>query len=147
MKELADGICILCVKPKRMYEIACYIDSRGADYLCVCDECFNELVTVENVMRFADSPGRLCHSDEERFKESVWSELYTYDEIMRLCRKDFDEWRKSPVAWEQMKIKSRLAHYIQRYYKDGFVESAVPDIYKKADELIKELEEEGKDNG
>ena len=144
MKEHADGVCILCGKPKGFGEIACYIDRRGADYLCVCDECFDELITVENVMRFADSPGRVCDSDEERFKESVWSELYTYDEIMRLCRKDFEEWKQCPVAWEQMKIKSRLASYVERYYKDGFVESAVPDIYEKADELIKELEEEDK---
>lgn len=144
MKEHNEDVCVLCGKPKEIREIACYIDRRGADYLCVCDECFDELVTVENVMQFADPPMRVCDSAGERFKESVWSELYTYDEIMRLCRKDFEEWKKCPVAWEQMKIKSRLKSYVDRYHKADFVERAVPDIYEKADELIKELEEEDK---
>lgn len=139
MKEHADGVCLLCSNPKDLGEIACYIDRHGVYYPCVCDECLDKLITVENVMKFAAKPGCACDSDEERFKDSVWSALHTYDEIMELCRKDFEGRKESPVEWEQKEIKSRLKRYVERYYADDFVECVIPDIREQADELIEEM--------
>ena len=137
----ADAVCVLCGDAVDLGDVAYFVNShtKGIDNLCVCDDCLDKLVTVENVMKFAAQPGCACDSDEERFKDSVWSALYTYDDIIELCRRDFEERKESPVEWDRREIRTRLKEYVNRYDTEDFVECVEPSYETEIANTIEDI--------
>lgn len=121
-KEYPAGVCVHCGKACKKSEIECYI-SAEVDCLCVCHDCFDALVTTENVMRFAQPPYSTNPDDKAEAEE-----------IIAYCDEHAGE--------DAPEVKARLKAYLDLYYKDDFVELANPDIKDEINAFIEEMSEE-----
>lgn len=121
-KEYPAGVCVHCGKACKKSEIECYITGE-VDYLCVCHDCFDALVTTENVMRFAQPPYSTNADDKAEAEE-----------IIAYCDEHAGE--------DTLEVKTRLKAYLDLYYKDDFVELANPGIQDEIKAVIEEMSEE-----
>lgn len=122
VKEYPAGVCVHCGKACKKSEIECYIPAE-VDYLCVCHDCFDGLVTTENVMRFAQPPYSANPDDKAEAEE-----------IIAYCGEHAGE--------DAPEVKARLKAYLDLFYKDDFVELANPGIQDEINAFIEEMSEE-----
>lgn len=87
----------------------------------VCPKCFDEAVTLENILAFSKENEQGAWDSDEKFKYSVVSYLYSMDELLELAKKDMKARLESGVGIDEERVKKAMRVYAHED-EDAFVE-------------------------
>lgn len=87
----------------------------------VCPRCFDEAVTLENILAFSKKNEQDALDLDEKFKYSVVSYLYSMDELLELAKKDMKARLESGVGIDEERVKKAIREYAHAD-EDAFVE-------------------------
>lgn len=100
-------------------------DYRGSTFYTrltgVCPKCFDEAVTLENILAFSKKNEQDAWDSDERFKYSVVSYLYSMDELLELAKKDMKARLESGIGIDEERVKKAMREYAHED-EDAFVE-------------------------
>lgn len=122
-----DGYCVQCGRYTNRHDIAFLVTNDTQKKIwCLCEDCFAEVITINNVMDFA-----YIHDDS-----SVWTTLYTYNELVSLAQKDFREVLTKAAEpgihpLKRQRVEQRLREYVDRIPVKDFIKFASPCLFEK----------------
>ena len=87
----------------------------------VCPKCFDEAVTLENILAFSKKYEQDALDSDEKFKYSVVSYLYSMDELLELAKKDMKARLESGVGIDEERVKKAMREYAHAD-EDAFIE-------------------------
>lgn len=122
-----DGFCVQCGRYTNRHDIAFLVTNDPQKKIwCLCEDCFAKVITLKNVLDFA------CVHDDS----SVWTTLYTYDEMVALAQKDLRNILAKKALpgvrlLERQRFEQRLRKYVDRISVKDFIKFASPCLHEK----------------
>lgn len=87
----------------------------------VCPKCFDDAVTLENILAFSKKNEQDALNPDEKFNYSVVSYLYSMDELLEFAKKDMKARLESGIGIDEERVKRAMREYAHED-EDAFIE-------------------------